>query len=104
MNDESWKLLLLLREMVELICAPKISTNQILYLNRRVKMYVEERSHWFADVPLRPKHHYLLHYPWLILQFGPLIRVWTMLMESKHTFFKRCARTSKNFIDVTKTQ
>ena len=69
-------------------------------------MYVTVRSRLFPDVPLRTKHHYLLHYPWLTMQFGPLIRVWTMRMESnlsKHTFFKRCARASKNFINITKT-
>ena len=85
-DDDSWDLLLLLREVLELICAPKISRNQILYLNRLVGMYVAERCRLFTDVPLRPKHHYLLHYPWLTMQFGPLIRVWTMRMESKHTF------------------
>jgi len=35
--------------------------------------------------------------------FGPLIHVWTMRMESKHSFFKRCARNSHNFINISKT-
>lgn len=45
----------------------------------------------------------MLHYPELILQFGPLIWVWTMRSESKHTFFKKCMRNIKNFINVTST-
>jgi len=64
---------------------------------------VEDRSKLFSSVPLRPKHHYLLHYSWLTQMFGPLIRVWTMRMESKHYFFKRCARSCRNFINITKT-
>jgi hypothetical protein len=58
--------------------------------------------HLFPNSPVRPKHHYLLHYPWLILQSGPLIHVWTMRMESKHSFFKRSIRSTHNFINVTK--
>jgi len=73
---------------VELVCAPKLSQMQVLYLNRLVYAYVEERAHLFPMVALRPKHHYLLHYPWLIMQFGPLIRVWTMRLDSKHSFFQ----------------
>jgi adenosine/AMP kinase len=61
-DDDAWRLLLLLREIVELVCAPKISKNQILYLNRLVKLYLEDRVHLFPDCPVRPKHHYLLHY------------------------------------------
>jgi hypothetical protein len=102
-NSEAWELLLLLREVVELVCAPKVSHDQVLLLNRLVTLYVNERSKMFAQVALRPKHHYLLHYPWLIQMFGPLIHVWTMRMESKHTFFKRCSRSAQNFINITKT-
>ena len=102
-SSECWKLLLLFREVVELVCAPKLSQAQVLYLNRLVHVYVEERADLFPMVALRPKHHYWLHYPWLIMKFGPLIRVWTMRLESKHSFFKRCCRTKHNYINVTKT-
>lgn len=103
-DDDVWRLLLLLREIVELVCAPQTSRSQIMYLNRLVKLYVEERVHLSPNSPVRPnQHHYLLHYPWLILQFGSLIHVWTMRMESKHSFFKRCVRITHNFINVIKT-
>jgi len=52
---------------------------------------------------LRPKHHYISHYPYLINQFGPLIKVWTLRFESKHTYFKRVIRNIKNFINVTQS-
>ena len=102
-SEAARKLLLLLRDIIELVCAPRIFFNQVMFLNRLVKLYVEERMHLFGDVPIRPKHHYLLHYPWLITMFGLLIHVWTLRMESKHTFFKRCARSTHNFVNVTKT-
>ena len=98
-EDGAWKLLLLLRKVVKLVCAPKISTAQVLYLNRLVKLCVEKRMSLFPDVPLQPKHHYLLYYPGLIIVFGPLVHVWTMRMKRKHTFFKRYIRSMHNFIN-----
>ena len=102
-TDEAWQMLLLLREIVELVCAPRVSYVQILYLNRLISQYLEERLELFPCVSLRPKHHYLRHYPWLMMMFGPLIHVWTMRMETKHTFFKRTARNAHNFVNITKT-
>uniref|UniRef100_A0A8C6LRA2 Uncharacterized protein n=1 Tax=Nothobranchius furzeri TaxID=105023 RepID=A0A8C6LRA2_NOTFU len=57
----------------------------------------------FPDQSLKPKHHYVLHYPSLILKFGPLIRLWTLRFESKHSYFKECARKMHNFLHLSKT-
>lgn len=57
----------------------------------------------FPETNLKPKHHYLCHYPALILKFGPLIRLWTMRFESKHSYFKICARNLKNFKNLCLT-
>lgn len=77
-EDEVWQLCLKLREIVELICAPKIHTNQIALLRIVIEEYIQLRTVTFPNKPLKPKHHYLVHYPELILQFGPLIRLWTL--------------------------
>jgi len=61
------------------------------------------RQRLFSDINLRPKHHYLSHYCKLILEFGPLIKVWTMRFESKHQFFKKAIRNLLNFINVVKS-
>lgn len=49
---------------------------------------------------LKPKHHFMRHYPSLILKFGPLIRVWTLHFKSKHSYIKRCDRHHKNFKSI----
>uniref|UniRef100_A0A8P4K3W5 Sterile alpha motif domain-containing protein 3 n=1 Tax=Dicentrarchus labrax TaxID=13489 RepID=A0A8P4K3W5_DICLA len=56
-----------------------------------------------SDHPLKPKHHYLNHYPELIVQFGPLIHLWTLRFESKDTYFKQCARRLHNFKNLCGT-
>ena len=43
----------------------------------------------------RPKHHFLSHYPELYKNKGPLIKVWAMRMESKHTYNKVILLNSK---------
>lgn len=102
-NDEVWQLMLQLREIVEYVVAPKISLDQVAFLKCLIAEYIQSRCTLFPSVSLIPKHHYLLHYADLILQFGPLIRVWTLRFESKHKYFKQCIRKLQNFKNVCKT-
>lgn len=57
----------------------------------------------FPNVKLRPKHHFLKHYPRLIMEFGPLIHLWTLQFESTHCFFKKCIKSAQNFKNVCQT-
>lgn len=91
-EDPVWQLTVQLKELVELICAPTISVPQVALLSVLIGDYLEGRKELFPSQKLKPKHHYLTHYPALILKFGPLIRLWTMRFESKHSYFKRCVR------------
>ncbi|KAK2827458.1 hypothetical protein Q7C36_018384 [Tachysurus vachellii] len=96
-ENEVWQLILQLREIVELVCAPAITTGQVAYLKVLIEEYVCSRQRLFPSGRVKPKHRYLCHYPQLIFQFGPLICLWTLCFESKHTFFKQCARKLHNF-------
>ena len=96
-------MLLKLKEIVEIVCAPTITESDVAYLIVCVEDYLFERKLQFPDTPLKPKHHYLYHYPELILAFGPLVRLWTLRFESKHTYFKKCARKLQNFRNLAKT-
>lgn len=99
-EDELWQLTLQLKDIVDLICAQRISMSQVAYLETIFQEYLESRKSLFPECTLKPKHHYLRHYPALVLKFGPLIQLWTMRFESKHSYFKRCARHLKNFKNV----
>lgn len=103
LHEPVWQLLITLKELVELVCAPKIATAQVAYLNIVVVEYLETRKAVFPSNHLKPKHHYLLHYASLILILGPLIWLWTMRFESKHSYFKRCVRRIQNFKNVCQT-
>jgi len=94
---------LLLSEIVDIVLAPAIHKSFLGYLHDIILEYLDLRKECFPNVPLRPKHHYLTHYPFLIHLYGPLKKVWTMRFESKHQFFKRSVKSSRNFINVLKS-
>lgn len=102
-ENEVWQLVLQLRQIAELICAPSINIGQIAYLSVLIEEYIETRKVVFPNHPLKPKHHYLCHYPELTGRFGPLIRLWTLRFESKHSYFKQCARKLHNFKNLSAT-
>lgn len=52
---------------------------------------------------LKPKHHFLIHYPTVIRAMGPVIHFWAMRMEAKHQYFKRIANKTNNFVNIKKT-
>lgn len=103
MDNDVWQLVLQLRQIVELICAPKITAGQIAYMKVLIEEYLQSRKESFPDQPLKPKHHYLSHYPDLTIRFGPLIHLWTLRFESKHAYFKQCARKLHNFKSICST-
>lgn len=100
---EAWHCIILLNEIVEIVMAPTIDKKILPYLSLIIREYIHLRRKLFPNVPLRPKHHYMIHYPSLILRYGPLIKVWAMRFESKHSYFKRTVRYTQNFINVLKT-
>lgn len=95
-EDEVWHLALQLKDIVDLICAHKISLSQIAYLDILIQEYLELRKLLFPEIQLKAKHYYLRHYSALLLKIGPLIKLWMLRFESKHSYFKRCARYFKN--------
>lgn len=102
-DNDVWMCILLLNEIVEIVCAPVIHKSYLPYLQNIIFQYLSMRKQLFPDSNLRPKHHYLAHYCYLILLFGPLMKVWTLRYESKHRYFKRAVRYILNFINVLKS-
>lgn len=101
-NDPVWELYLLLRQILD-----KLLTHRIFPSNMElVSHLIEEFLERFTSVTkssLKPKFHFLVHYPKMFLKFGPLVQVWTMRFEAKHQVSKIAARASKNRINITKT-
>ncbi|XP_031339512.1 uncharacterized protein LOC116181630 [Photinus pyralis] len=95
-----WKLILCLRRICLLLLSFKISLNQVALLKTLITEYLEDRQTLFPNVSLKPKHHFMSHYPYLTRQFGPLRHLWTLRFEAKHQYFKNAIRHSKNYKNI----
>lgn len=90
-----------LKDITELVTAPVHSVESIAYLECKISEHRKRYQELFPDKRLLPKHHFLEHYPEMIKCFGPLVSLWTMRFEAKHSFFKQVARHINNFRNVT---
>lgn len=99
-NEPAWQLLNDLKDIVDLVVAPSHTKASIAYLAFKISEHRIRFQEVFPETKLLPKHHYLEHYPELIEQFGPLVALWTMRFEAKHSFFKRVVRHTNCFKNV----
>ncbi len=99
-NDPAWHILMILKDITELVVAPIHTEESICYLDTLISEHRHRLLEVFPDQKLIPKHHFLEHYPDLIRGFGPLVSLWTMRFEAKHSFFKQAVRHTNNFRNV----
>lgn len=100
-DDDVWISFLRLTEIVEIVCSPEVHKDFIPYLSNIVDEYLGRRTSLFPETKLRPKHHSLTHYAEMLGKLGPLMKVFTLRFESKHTFFKRTMRVLRCFKNIT---
>lgn len=95
-HEPVWQVLLDLKQIVELVVAPVHSDESIAYLQSKISDHRRRYQEVFPNNTLLPKHHYREHYAELIKFFGPLVGLWTLRFEAKHSlfFFKVIKHTS----------
>lgn len=99
-DEPAWKLLADLKDIVEVVVSPVQTQESIAYLNFKSNSVLRDLKEIFPESRFLPKHHFLEHYPYLICEFGPLVALWTMRFEAKHSFFKRVVRHTTCFKNV----
>ncbi|XP_059180201.1 uncharacterized protein LOC131959109 [Centropristis striata] len=102
-GNAAWAVLMELKEVVELALCPSFTDETIDYFVWKISDHRQTLQEVFPELRLRPKHHYVEHYPTLVKCFGPLVHVWTMRFEAKHRFFKRVVHDAQNFKNILKT-
>ncbi|PIK45680.1 hypothetical protein BSL78_17458 [Apostichopus japonicus] len=98
-----WELLLMLLQCMDFIFAPCVTFEDTIVLKNLLKDHHELYLTLFPDRHLKPKHHFMLHYPEAIRRIGPVINFWCMRFEGKHFFFKRFASIINNFKNPLKS-
>lgn len=102
-GNEYWELFLSLMDICEITFAPSIPCEMVAYLEYLVHGFLVALKELFPEDRIKPKSHYLLHYPRSILKYGPLVHCWTMRFEAKHAYFKEIANRQKNRRNLCKT-
>lgn len=102
-QEPSWEILMDLKEIVEIIVTNTISEEILCYLESKISDHRKLLLDTFPDFKFLPKHHFIEHYVHLIRCFGPLVDLWTMRFEAKHSFFKKVVHDVFNFKNVLLT-
>lgn len=101
-DDEFWALYTLCREICEIVMAPVINPDWLPYL----ELLISQHHKLLAKLSPRsftPKVHFVIHYPRLILEYGPLRHLWVMRFEAVHQYFKQVARRVRSFRNISAT-
>ncbi|XP_055902990.1 uncharacterized protein LOC129939135 [Eupeodes corollae] len=101
-KDEVWIFFLNFLEIVEILLYFNISNDLIEHLAELIRQYHLDYVRLFNDT-LKPKHHFMVHYPLVIRKSGVPRNFWCFQFEAKHKEFKKYARVinSRRKIPIT---
>lgn len=102
-DNKTWGILMDLKDIAELLCSSKFTDESLCYMECKISDHRNLLQEVFPDFRLRPKHHFIEHYPHLVRCFGPLVDFWTIRFEAKHSFFKKVVRDVNNFKNILLT-
>lgn len=101
-EDEIWQFLIILIDIIDLILCFEVTDDLVLTLQRKIKIHNNQYVKLFKDT-LKPKFHFLTHYPTVLKNSGPVRNFWCFKFEAKHKSFKAYAHsiTSRKNICLT---
>lgn len=89
-------------KIIQILLSDEIEEPDLKILNEMIINHLQCYQAFF-DLPLKPKHHFLLHYVSVIRAMGPVVKFWAMRMEAKHQYFKQLVNHTKQFVNIKKT-
>ncbi|XP_011879293.1 PREDICTED: uncharacterized protein LOC105568321, partial [Vollenhovia emeryi] len=93
---ESWHLYLKLKSIVDIVSTPYVNLRSLSYLSILISEQHEMYLTVFPNVTLKPKHHYMLHYPQVMRRVGPLWPICCLRWEAKHRPLKQAAHATNS--------
>ena len=94
-----WDLLIQLIILSEKLMQSILIFNDIKNIKEMVQKYLKNRIKVFKE-PLKPKHHFLLHYSECIEQSGPLHNIMTFSYEQKKRMVKKYAKITHQRVNL----
>ncbi|KAG0439498.1 hypothetical protein HPB47_016622 [Ixodes persulcatus] len=102
-GNAHWDLYLRFREIVDMVLATEVPARFLPYLEDQIQDFLRAYHELYLSASVNAKLHYMVHYPRIISEFGPLRQFWCMRFEAKHQYFKSMASKVKNFRNICKT-
>lgn len=101
-DNKHWHFLLHLSHLVDLVFAKSFTAEMAAYMRIVIADHLRDFKQLYGsdEVKLRPKHHFLVHIPTIILKSGPLSGMCCLRYELKNSFFKRSAHIVCNFKNI----
>jgi hypothetical protein len=102
-NDKSWYLYSLLRTITSIVMSFHVKKSTADRLSVLIEAHHKTYLELFEGQHLKPKHHFLLHYPSKIRKVGPLRQLSSLRFEAFHKQFKTSAKNSCNTMNLPLT-
>ena len=93
-GDVVWDMYSSFLDCVDRLSAQSYTNEDLIILDECITQFFTVYCDVFPDQTLRPKAHFLTHYPELIKQYGPLTK--TLRFEAKNGYFKSVSTNTKN--------
>lgn len=91
-SSQAWSLYLLLKQILDITLSKSVRPGDAILLKTLISDHHELYLKLF-NVHLKPKHHHMVHYPFIIEKSGPLSLFWSMRFEAKHKELKDTANS-----------
>ena len=99
-DKKKWSVILQLIEISEISMQSVISREDLEKLDKLIKSYLSNRSKQYNQ-PMKPKHHFLLHYKACIDHSGPIRNLMCFSYEQMNRIVKRYGKISYQRIDLS---
>lgn len=100
-NNVYWQLYIILRQIIGIVSAPTFNLADIANLRLLIRKHNEIYVELFGL--LKPKMHFMLHLPEVMLDNGPVIHFWSMPFERKNKELKETAVSTRCYKNVPLT-
>lgn len=101
-NDSLWELVKHIKELTELLLCTNWTKESIQFFETRIAEYLECLTSFFPGC-LKPKHHFLIHYPSTVKAVGPIWLICSIRHESNNREGKIVGKSTTSRVNICKT-
>lgn len=98
-DDSVWKFMLIFLDITTILLSYSIDHFQCEHLEILIQQHHELYVQLFKD-HLKPKHHFMIHYPQVIRKVGPPRKYWCFLFEAMHKQSKMYCRAITSRVNI----